>query len=246
MEEEELADSWRRVQDEMVSETPDDGSWVSTPGPYQDLVKSLCAADPGLLKRDSGAIKRQAPWPTPNRRVLALDVQADGKVSSPVVFNLDQAQNLGSYLTERTLPDLRTIYILEGLSPDFIAVLGEHFRLHPSVFVDHQRVSVSAVHHRGDENLLPTAGRDHVTFRFSELYTLPSTIETKAGIYCPDTGRYVGVTRTYGELSDAAALGRKCSFWSASREGPAGPGWDGKLFLWCWCWWWWIDLAGSD
>ncbi|KAF4467402.1 hypothetical protein FALBO_5727 [Fusarium albosuccineum] len=84
-------------QSQSCASTDDDGSWLSAPGPYQDIVKSLCKSWPSLRSRDR--------------------------------------------LNPRQWPPRQMIYIVEGLSPTFIGLLGEHFMMHPSFFADQLWIS---------------------------------------------------------------------------------------------------------
>ena len=44
------------------------------------------------------------------------------------------------------------VFILEGLHPNFIAVLGAHFKMHPSIFVDHERIVVISPYTRQESD----------------------------------------------------------------------------------------------
>ncbi|KAH8646427.1 hypothetical protein BGZ61DRAFT_488276 [Ilyonectria robusta] len=185
--------------------TSEDGSWLSTPGSYQDFIKSLCWADPTLRKRDRKAIKRGVPWPGCTPQLVVLDVQGETISRDLETSDPDKIREHFELRKSETNPGRRMIYMLEGLSPAFIGVLGSRFMMHPTFFANHNRVSRAAVNHRGEENLLPSiaAGKDHVCLKYSELVALP-----------------VG----FGEFSEISMLSRKCSFWSCSTT-PAG-GWD--------------------
>ncbi|KAM6513511.1 hypothetical protein FALCPG4_015918 [Fusarium falciforme] len=206
--------------------TSEDGSWLSTPGPYQDFIKSLCAADPTLRKRDRKAIKRGIPWPGCTPRLVVLDVQGEAISRHLETSDLDEIQKHFELRKSETTLGRRMIYILEGLSPAFVGVLGSYLMMHPAFFANHNRVSRAAVNHRGEENLLPSiaAGKDHVCLKYSELVALPAGFGQGSGIHCAETGRQISTTRTFGDFSEILMLSRKCSFWSCSTT-PEG-GWN--------------------
>lgn len=206
------------------------------PGPYQDLVKALCGADPTLRHPDRKAVKRNVPWPGCLPRLVVLKVQGDHITRELETRDPSYLQKHFEQRKSEKCSDQRLIYILEGLSPEFVGVLGGQFMMHPSFFTDHKLVSRAAVDHRGEEILLPSmaAARDHICLKYTELLPLPNTVNAEFGLRCAETGRHLAITRMYGEFSQIVALSRKCSFWhSTSQKG----GWDGMLFV--------INLVGT-
>ena len=114
--------------------------------------------------------------------------------------------------------------VLEGLHLDFISVLGEHLGLHPSIFVDHERVVINS-EKECDNVGLPSLlkSRKHCTMKYFQLFSLPKNVHGCFKMYCEATGRHIGVTRVAGAFSNVGILRRKCSFWT--RQTEAGHPW---------------------
>jgi hypothetical protein len=77
------------------------------------------------------------------------------------------------------------VYILEGQNPDFIAALGEQFKMHPSFFMEHDRIDVIAQGHgrESDAMVLPSAvaASEYRTMKYYELLPLRITCRTPFG-----------------------------------------------------------------
>ncbi|KAK0612181.1 hypothetical protein B0T14DRAFT_439473 [Immersiella caudata] len=123
-------------------------------------------------------------------------------------------------------PGTGRVFILEGLNPEYIAVLGGHFKMHPSMFVDHERTVVISPFTRQSSDFLTLPGTartaQHFTLKYFELIRLP---EDALGLrmYCAETGRHIALTRMKGDLMDVGVVRRKCTIWNRSaRDG----GWD--------------------
>jgi hypothetical protein len=211
-----------------------DGSWMSTPGPYQDFVRSLCSADPTLKHRDRGSGKRGVPWPSHQPRLAVLKGQQDGNSSHKITFikalETRDPAHLESYFQRGGLANHATIFILDGLSPEIISALGTHFMMHPSFFADHLRVSRASVMSRSEEDPLPSAvkGREHICLRYCELLALPRDVGNEFGARCADTARHIDILRTFGVRSEVAMLARKCTIWRRiSSKNAASSNWCG-------------------
>lgn len=206
--------------------SPRDGDWLSSPGVYRDLINKLTAADPRLRSRCTKNLRQKIPWPQPNARLVVLEGGLDGSsFGKPVEHD---AASLNAYLkAEPAAPKLRRVFILEGLHPDYIAALGGHFKMHPSMFVDHERVIViSPFMEQGSDTFgLPSAAQtmEHRTFKYFEPIALPRNVQGCFKMCCAETGRHIAVTRVKGRFLDVGVLRRKCTIWR--RETPGG-GWD--------------------
>lgn len=194
-----------------------DGSWLSTPGLYQTCINSLCAADPTLRKCNNKAIERGMP------RVVILEAQDEAIAHKLEITDPDELKVHFNQRTLETDPDRRLIYIVEGLSPAVVDILGSNFMIHPAFFKDHNKVSGK------NETILPSiaVAKDYVNMEYSELIVLPSGIRTSVGIRCAQTTRKVAVTRVFGDFSPTAMLSRRCSLWSSSET--SSRGWNGTL-----------------
>ena len=209
-----------------------DGTWLCPDGEYGNVIKDLCSSDPRLRNRDWRAIRFGVPWPMQHARLLAFKVNPDSSVER--VCEYDSAKPLKHHLrSRRTIPDsdLGYVYILEGLQPEFVDTLGSHFRIHPSFFVEHERI----VHFKEDAHLdcerdiLPSMNpaREHFVLRYFEAIRLPENVRGIFRLYCAETCRHLAVTRFMGQFSEVGVLRRKCSVWRRRRG--SGKGWDCKL-----------------
>jgi hypothetical protein len=136
-----------------------------------------------------------------------LHLNPDGSCNPP--FEYTDASGLADHLkqraaaTDNTSP--RSVYLLEGLARDFTGVLGEHFQLHPSLFMDHEKLTPFGERLTGEGGglpLLPSAvyGREHVSMKYHEPLVL-SKKPTDFRNICDTSGRTIAVTRLMGEFS---------------------------------------------
>ncbi|KAI8633625.1 hypothetical protein F5Y19DRAFT_489092 [Xylariaceae sp. FL1651] len=206
-----------------------DGRWLCRAGEYQDLVSDLCAADPRLRQRDEKAVRQKTPWPVHHARLVVLECSDGRTFGGPVEYTPQALRDCLESQRERSSPeDPSRVYILEGLHPSFITVLGDRFKMHPSLFTEHERVGVIShtALRESDTGILPamTRTREHYTMKYFELLRLPQEIRGRFEINCSMTGRHIGVTREKGQFSDVGTLHRKCSVWRRYHE--HGQGWD--------------------
>lgn len=216
--------------------------WLAAEGPYRDYVASLQGADPRLRQRDPKATAQNTPWLHAQTRVAVLDLEADSAAfNEPRYFTGAQSQALKDFLADGPAPpsdsdtgapgsapgDRRRVVILEGLNPTFIALLGQHFGLHPSIFVEHERVLVMNMNAGGENDGLPLPSalrpRDHMVMKYHEpmeLEPIPSSFR----LSCGSSGRHIATSRFNGVFSNVGIVRRKCSWWSKTRED--GRGWE--------------------
>ncbi len=210
-----------------------DGGWLSTAGEYQDLISDLTTADPRLRQRDPGA--RGNPLPTNHANITVFETNPNGIFDEGTEYS-DARSFEASLVAEPSSrdPDGRRVYILEGLDREFISILGSFFLIHPSFFVEHERVVVFSTWPSGESDtfLLPASAtsRQHITLKYFELVCLPPFLHDKFALECAVTGRHIGVTRFLEpnrqetKFSPYGIIRRKCSIWTGKREG--GTGWD--------------------
>lgn len=207
------------------------GDWLSAPGEYQDLVHRLCAADPRLRRRDPKADRQKTPWPNQTARLVALEMGSDGAFSKPTEHD---PQSLKEYLNNQVISSNvehgSRLFILEGLRPEFIAAFGNHFKMHPSLFTEHERVVVMAPSAlmEDDAVVLPgmTGNREHYILKYYEPLHLPEKVHSIFRMCCAVSGRHIGITRARGFFSEVGILRRKCSI--RRRKRVQGLGWDCK------------------
>ncbi|KAH8671428.1 hypothetical protein BX600DRAFT_434535 [Xylariales sp. PMI_506] len=216
--------------------TSQDGAWLAADGIYQDHINALCGSDPRLRHRDPKSDTQKTPWEDADARVVVLELEDNDRFGDAVQFV--NPNKLDAYLSYDEIHDRaaentiasswprRRVMILEGLNPNFISVLGEHFSLHPSLFIEHERVVVMNRKGLGENDGMPlpsVAGRrDHMVMKYFEP-TVFSEPPSGFRLVCGSTGRHIGVSREYGEFSEVGIVRRKCSVWT--RESKDGS-WD--------------------
>lgn len=213
-----------------------DGGWLAE-GVYDDFVRPLCSSDPRLRQRDPKAQIQRIPFTDDGVRVVKLSLGDNATFSRTAQF--EEPADLETHLHNNTASQQQgqqTIYILEGLGPGFAGVLGHHFSLHPSVFVEHERVVVHNVNWTGESDgaQLPSVvrSRGHVEMKYYEVVTF-DTRPTSFRWVCAATGRHIGVSREFrwdnspddefDRFLNVGVVRRKCGVWSR-RTGSGG--WD--------------------
>jgi hypothetical protein len=127
----------------------------------------------------------------------------------------------------------RRIYIMEGLAPDYIAIIGGHFFMDPSFFQRQERTCVWSNEFTPTSDALPQPSlldpQRSFHLQYCELRQFSKALANKP-FFCKRTGRHVGMTasRTLDGAggSTTGILRRKIGWWS--RETTNG-GWDGKF-----------------
>lgn len=211
------------------------GHWLAG-GPYGEIVKDLCASDPRLFQRDPKTHAVRAPYTDSSVRVSLVEAQPDGAFLTTAHFTdpPSLATHLASISTAKPR-GRRAVYILEGLGPTFASLLGAHFSLHPSFFVEHERVVVHDISRRGANDGVPLPSvmraRDHLRMRYHEVMafdTEPRTFRWACGV----TGKHIGVSRELkwdgspdegDRFLDVGMVVRKCGVWTRTN---ADGGWD--------------------
>ncbi|KAL8418985.1 hypothetical protein RB594_002263 [Gaeumannomyces avenae] len=199
--------------------------WLARDTSYQRLASQLCASDPRLGNRDPKATIQKIAWDDSGVRALAMRLGADNKFSSEAELT-DPAEMAARLVGHASEPGRRTVWIVEGLGPAVVAVFGDHFGLHPSVFVEQERVVVMSKKPDGESDGLPLPSalraRGHVCFKYFEVMCIdrrPASFR----LVCADTGRHIGVSRDDGVFNEAIVVRRKATFWSRKND---NDGWD--------------------
>ena len=200
--------------------------WLAAEGGYSDKVKSLCTSDPRLRQRDPKATTQKTPWEDSGVRVVTLDMEPDGSFGKALEFR--HPEKLDVHLSKfSSAPGKRSVYILEGIGPGFTSILGDHFSIHPSFFLEHERVIVMNRKAQGESDGLALPSmletREHVSLRYFEPLQFDKTPESFR-LVCASTGRHIGVQRSDGEFLDVGIIRRKCGMWV--RREQQGDGWD--------------------
>ncbi len=205
--------------------------WLTGHSSYQAFVSSLSTADPRLSHRDPKAVAQKIPW-LDYGRVVSLEAGDDNSFGE--VNSFSDPGSLESHLAKQgSRVGKRVVYIMEGLGPGFVGVLGHHFQLHPSVFIDHERVVVMNQTWQGESDGVPLVsllqGRDHVRLKYFEPLQF-SKPPTSFRLACGHTGRHIGVSRSDDKFTDVGVVRRKCTMWNRRTE---GGGWECAYYQRC-------------
>ncbi|GJC89176.1 hypothetical protein ColLi_12014 [Colletotrichum liriopes] len=209
-----------------------DGTWLADGG-YEGFVRSLCFSDPRLRQRDPKAQIQRIPFTDDGVRVVKLSLE-NGTFARTAEF--DEPAGLEAHFRNTaSLRGRQSIYVVEGLGPGFAGVLGERFSLHPSFFVEHERVVVHNLNWMGESDgvQLPSViqSRGHLEMKYYEVVTFDRK-PTSFRWVCAATGRHIGVSRDFrwdnspdemGNYLNVGVVRRKCGVWSRRTE---GGGWD--------------------
>jgi hypothetical protein len=206
-----------------------EGSWLASDGTYQDVIKTLCTADPRLRNRDPKAVTQRTPWQDRGVRAVHLALRPGSNTfEKPAAFSTPASLD-GHLIKSVSKAGDRNVYILEGLGPGFVAVLGSRFGVHPSFFLEHERVIVMNRKSQGESDgiALPSMleTRQHLCLKYFEMLQFDRQ-PTSFRLVCSDTGRHIGVSRAESDFLDVGIVRRKCSMWTRRTE---GGGWDCEL-----------------
>jgi hypothetical protein len=215
-----------------------DGRWLSH-GAYRDSVRGLTSSDPRLRQADPRGRLEKITYSDLGVRLSVLEGQRDGRFRRTTQFHDPEAvqAHFRSERSDGAAPGRKTVYVLEGLGPGFVGVLGEHFRLHPSVFVEQERVVIHDMSWQGENDGLPLPSmlrtRTHLALKYYEVMAFDRR-PTSFRWVCGTTGRHIGVTRELkweetrdevDQFADVGIVARKCGVWSRRRP---GGGWECK------------------
>ena len=208
--------------------TTDDGRWLSAKGPYQDFIAKCCSLNPFLRKPDP----RNHLIESRTSRVSAIefdDVQDVHRV------DFDDAERLSKYLEVQDGKTVhsRKLFILEGLDPNFVQVLGSYFAVDPSVILVQERyprLNLWDRNHGGvvDPTVLPSDVKSNARFNISypELRFFGDDLKYFRTV-CLVTGRPILSIGFEGGPDPVGAVCRRCAFWSRKTE----TGWECKSFF---------------
>lgn len=220
-------------------EVLNDGRWLCDEGPYREYVAAWCRLNPNLGAPDPK--NRWSPLRNGNARLAMIELGPDKQArrtdflsATELSAHFRQLESRPPYLIrEKNSYGHRRIYILEGLAPDFIAALGEHFLMDPTFFMRQERTTLWGFPSEGSRQTasLPSLVKPEKSF-FMKYYELRRFEGIRAyTTFCGKTGRNVGVTRnTRPDLQGfkyepVGIVHRKCSFWSRRCD---SEGWDGE------------------
>jgi len=187
--------------------------------------------NPGLLKPDP-MNKERHKLVKGNAQVVLLEASASGVTD----FEHRDFRNT-SDLRKHFENDIegvpkRRIYIMEGLAPDYIDVIGSHFFMDPSFFLRQERTCVWSNDFTPTSDALSQPSlllpKKEIHLQYCELRQFTRAVANDP-YFCRRTGRHVGMTPArHAEKSTTGILRRKVSWWC--RE-TVGGGWDGTQYF---------------
>jgi hypothetical protein len=199
-----------------------DGRHLSSIGPYQDLISSMCIRNPNLRYPDRKLIAGRG---SEFGHVVVLEFH-DKQVERK---DFRASGHLQSHLEENNhLQGRRRLYLLEDLSPNFVAVFGSHFTIDPALFMRQQRNTLwEHGHTSGNLPDLPSLNDPSKSFyiRYPELRYFGWNHIEDFYMKCATTGRHIGLTRDRGRFDNVGNVHRSTSFWS---QRSSHGGWDGR------------------
>lgn len=202
-------------------------SWIAWNGPYQDYVSGLSASDPYLLQPDPKPLRCGISWENRNVSIRAIEFD-DDQADKLLVLPLQGPVSLAKHLSQKRKggKPRRTAYVFENMNRDVATVLGDHFRMHPSLFTNYERTVTTSSTSGGSCSVLTSglALQQYLSMSPRILVTLPSTLIKHAPLRCSETGRYVSLTRVNGMLHSVGTVKRKCFVWNNLSE----DGWTSK------------------
>jgi hypothetical protein len=205
----------------------DDGRWLSARGPYQDFIAKCCSLNPFLRKPDPRNYLIEA------RTSRVSAVEFDNAQNAHRV-DFDDAERLGEYLQVQDGKPVcsRRLFILEGLDPNFVQVLGSYFAVDPSVILVQERyprINLWDRNHDGVVNptVLPSDVRSNAHFNicYPELRFFGDDLKYFRTV-CLVTGRPILSIGLEGGPDPVGTVCRRCAFWSRKTD----AGWECKNF----------------
>ena len=213
----------------MLLQTLDDTTQCShlASGDYRAQIAFLCNKYPSLRYPD-----RQSPIPKSASRVVSFDLSVDGEPTrrdfeDPVALQSFLEATKGSGLAGRNTS--RRLFLVEGVEPRFVRVLGHYFDIDPLLIVRQQRTaSWESYHQSGNTPTLPSLFEPSrsLSIPYYELHYYPQGLPDRTEWRCADSGRQVSSSRLPGTFDRVGIVHRKASYWSQRR---GNDGWDGRF-----------------
>ena len=203
------------------------GSHLAAPGEYREAIAKLINKYPNLENADYKPWRAPREFASPSRLVVfefSSDTTSDAAPASTHFNNINEAEvflNTVGTGVPATNP-ARRLWILEGLDPLYVAVLGKALDVDPRIWMRHQRVGIweRTVRAAGDSQMLPSlaAQQRGFTSSYCQLMHLnykSLTFTTR----CAENERHIALTRNVGKdegvsFDNVGVVHRKASFWS--------------------------------
>jgi len=192
--------------------------WFCAPGAYQNLVRELCDNDPRLKEQELNGFLDQIPWLHSGQRVVKLKLHSNNSFSR--IWDFTRLDDISRGLSE-SFERQQAVLLVQGLTPELIGMLGEAFGIHPSVFMDHLKVSWTLdrntlfLDQKRDDIALPSAAKSKssYTIRYTEPLAL-STPPVVMSLRCTASGRRLCITRNSTSYSNVVLTRRKLTVFS--------------------------------
>lgn len=212
----------------------DNGSWLSADGPYLTYIKQSCSRQPNLELPD-GRNRAIMLCDRQHVRATVLELNSEGKMLSPAEFpHVTQLRNHFSQLRKlrQDGQSHRTIYLVEGLNTEVIALLGDELQVDPMFFVTHERTS-TYLRWPYEPNLAPCLpslidGNRSFAASYYDIRALSEEFGSFS-VGCAESGRDALRTKLGKDWEPTVILHRKCSFWKTTFSNQND--WSGKLLL---------------
>lgn len=99
------------------------GSWLSSNGPYQTTIEQCIALNPGLMKADPRNEDMETRAGTSRLVLIELPYKkTNGDETVQRAF--ETASEVEAHFEEQVDPSIHRVYLLEGLDPDFVQLVG--------------------------------------------------------------------------------------------------------------------------
>ncbi|KAF2132863.1 hypothetical protein P153DRAFT_393811 [Dothidotthia symphoricarpi CBS 119687] len=200
------------------------GSWLCADGEYQRYITALSSSNPSLAKPDPN--NKKNPLRNGNALVVLLDAPATGPTRfEKTEFTQSLLRAHFEEASHNLKHDRRRIYLMEGLAPDYVSMVGGHFFMDPTFFQRHERTCVWSDKFTpvSDALPLPSSLEPDTSFhlQYCELREFNMRLET-VPYFCNRTGRHVGLTAPRPD-STTGIVRRKVGWWS---QETGNGGWD--------------------
>ena len=211
------------------------GEHLAAAGNYRDVIAKLRARNKNLTHVDWKVPRNRLATRLPSRiKVITFNdhgtPDTDAKHYDPI--QLDKF--LSEKISDPSQPPCR-LFLLEGLSPEYVEILGSHFSIDPAFFMRHQRTALWEGRHRaGNTPMLASLEDPEKSFmiEYAELLYFIDTPRNPS-LRNPNDNRHINVSRKpkiSSDLDQVGVMHRKASFWSEKVSGGANSkdGWNGN------------------
>ncbi|OCK89139.1 uncharacterized protein K441DRAFT_681398 [Cenococcum geophilum 1.58] len=208
------------------------GDHLAAAGDYRDAIKTLREKNKNLTHRDWKVPENRATVVLPSR-VKIITFNVNGVPEEAKDYNAKELDTFLSNPPQDPSKPPRRLFLLEGLSPEYVAVFGSHFPIDPTFFMQHQRTALWEGRHRAGNTPMLASLKDPETsfmIEYSELLYFIDTPQIRS-LRNPNDNRHINLSRKpkiSTDLDQVGIMHRKASFWSQKIKGSAEgtEGWD--------------------